>query len=79
MRSLFVIAALLVATPAFAQQQRPMTAVELNGALSAAIEQGNVARFMHQQAEAKAANLTDELAKARAQIKELESKPETSK
>lgn len=75
MRIIFAAATLLFATSAFAQQQRPMTPVELTGALSAAISQGNSARAMHLEAEAKAAGLAEDLAKANAKIKELEGKP----
>jgi hypothetical protein len=76
-KTLPILLALLLASPTFAQQQRPMTPVEMTGALAAAVEQGNIARAMHLQAEAKAAGLADELAKAKALIKELEQKPET--
>ena len=64
----------LLATPALAQQQRPMTPAEMQGAVNAAIAQGNIARSMHIEAEAKLAGVTDELAKAQAKIKELEAK-----
>jgi hypothetical protein len=53
-----------------------MTATETTGALTAALDQANYARSMHIQAEARAAGLADELAKAQARIKELEAKPE---
>lgn len=76
MRKVLLVGLLLVMSPASAQQQRPMTPAEMNGALGAAVEQGNIARTMHLQAEAKAAGLADELAKAQARIKELEKKPE---
>lgn len=67
-----LIAALLfiaLSSAAIAQQpQRPMTAVEMSAALNAAIEQGNIARTMHIQAEAKAAGFADELDKARVEL-----------
>lgn len=73
------LALVLSATPILAQQQpapRQMTATETTGALTAALDQANYARSMHIQAEARAAGLADELAKAQARIKELEAKPE---
>ena len=57
---------------AHAQQQRPMTPTEMQGAVNAAIAQGNIARSMHIEAEAKLAGVTAELAAANAKIKELE-------
>lgn len=69
--------AVFLTTPAFAQQ-RIMTPVEMQGALNAAMAQGNIARSMHIEAEAKLAGVTEELAKAHAEIKELKAKPATS-
>lgn len=73
MRKYLIAVLMLVSFPAFGQ--RSMTTVELTAALTAAVEQGNYARAMHIQSEAKAAGLADELAKAQARIKELETKP----
>lgn len=80
MKILVALILALLSTSASAQQQpRPATAVEMNGAMQAAIEQGNIARSMHIQAEAKAAGLADELTKAQARIKELETPKEEPK
>lgn len=71
-----VILALFFATPAQAQQSDPATLQRLLAAIEA---QRNQALTQHAYAEAKAAALTEDLAKAKAQIKELESqKPKES-
>ncbi len=79
MRFFVIICGLLFSTCAMAQQQRPMTPSEMQGAVAAAISQGNVARSMHIEAEAKLAGVTEELARAQARIKELETKAEPKK
>lgn len=75
----YIIAFCLLTAPAFAQQSRPMTTAEMQGAVNAAITQGDIARKMHIEAEAKLAGVIDELAKAQARIKELEPKSEPKK
>lgn len=65
----------LLATPAFAQQQADPAM--LQRALSAIQIQRNQAFDLAASWEARANGLAEELAKAQARIKELESKPET--
>jgi hypothetical protein len=76
MRSLIVAFLLLLASSALAQQPRPMTLPEMQGAALALQAQVDFLRVMHAQSEAKASGLQDELLKALARIKELESKDE---
>jgi len=72
----FAVLALIVCSAAHAQQ-RQMTPVELQGAIAAALAQGEAARGMHIQAEAKAAALADENAKLKAEIEDLNRKAVT--
>lgn len=72
-----LIALCLFATPAFAQQA-PDPAF-LQRALAAVEQQRNQALNSQAVAEARAAGLTDDLAKANARIKEMETKIEKPK
>lgn len=68
----------MFATPTAAQQQSPDLAAAQR--LLTAIEtQRNQALTQHAYAEARAAGMVDELARANARIKELEPKPEPDK
>ena len=78
MKRLVILAFALLATPAFAQQQSPDPAF-LQRALGAMQAQRNQAMDAAAVNEAKAAGLADDLAKAQARIKELESKQEQKK
>ena len=67
---------LLLTTPVFAQQADPAF---LQKAITAVQTQRNLAMDQAAVAQAKAAGLAEELAKAQARIKELEPKPEPDK
>jgi hypothetical protein len=76
-RLIGMIAAVLVSTAAFAQQQNDPAF--LARAISAMQSQRNVALDSAVMERARADGIADELAKAQARIKELEPKPETRK
>lgn len=76
LRKLITASALLVATPAFAEQPDPAL---LQRALQAMQAQRNQAMDAAAIENAKAAGLADDLAKANARIKELEPAPKDSK
>lgn len=73
MRLMIASLLLFAAFPALAEQPDAATLQRLLAAIEA---QRNQALTQHAYAEAKAAALTDDLAKAKAQIKELETKGE---
>lgn len=76
MRKIIIIGLLLFATPALAQQQTPPVQDQLYSACSATNMQ--LAK-MADAASAQTKQLSDDLAKAQARIKELESKQEEKK
>lgn len=79
MRSVLIAVVLLLVTPAAAQQQNVPDPAFLQRAIASIENQRNQALSAQVVAEAKAAGLAEELAKANAKIKELESKPAPEK